>query len=177
MGTSPGTGITLSDVLARHARVRPGNVAFVDPYRRCTFAELDDRVTRLANALSARGIGMGDRVAVVGLNSLDLVEVWFAALRLGAIAVPVNFRLVSDEIAYVLADSGSSVVVADLACAPAVVQARTKAPSVQAVLTIGGDLMESGPPLPVARSTSPSRTRRPRSSCTRPGPRASRRAR
>ncbi|MFZ1176402.1 MAG: long-chain-fatty-acid--CoA ligase, partial [Mycobacterium sp.] len=134
--------MTLGDVLARHARVRPDNVAFVDPHRRCTFAELDERVRRLANALSASGVRSGDRVAVVGLNSLELVEVWFAALRLGAIAVPVNFRLVPDEIAYVLADSGSRAVVTDLACRSGVAQARTTAPSVHAVLTIGGDLDE-----------------------------------
>ena len=135
-----GGGITLSDVLARHARVRPGSLAFVDPRRRCTFAELDERVDRLANVLSAKGVRHGDRVAVVGLNRLELIEAWFAALRLGAIAVPVNFRLAADEIAYVLADSGSVAVVVDPACAPAVARARTNAPSVRAVLTIGGDL-------------------------------------
>ena len=138
--TSASTGITLSDVLSRHARVRPYKVAFVDPQRRCTFSELDERVTRLANALSARGVRRGDRVAVLGLNSLELVESWLAALRLGAVAVPVNFRLVPDEIAYVLADSGAVAVVVDLALAPAVEQARTRAPSVHTVLTIGADL-------------------------------------
>lgn len=97
--TMPGSiGITLSDVLTRHAQVRPDTVAFVDPRRRCTFRELDERATRLANALAARGIRRGDRVAVLGLNSLELVESWFAVLRLGAVAVPVNFRLVTDEI-------------------------------------------------------------------------------
>lgn len=134
------TGITLSDVLARHARVRPDNLALVDSRRRCTFAQLDDRTTRLANVLSANGVAPGDRVAVVGLNCLELVEVWLATLRLGAVAVPVNFRLVADEIAYVLADSGSVVVVVDSACAPAVAQAHTNAPSVQTVLTIGDHL-------------------------------------
>jgi fatty-acyl-CoA synthase len=133
------TGITLSDVLGRHARVRPDKVAFVDPRRRCTFSEMDGRVTRLANALSARGVCRGDRVAVLGHNSLELVESWLAALRLGAVAVPVNFRLVPDEIAYVLADSGSVAVVVDLALAPALAHARANAPSVHTVLTIGAD--------------------------------------
>jgi fatty-acyl-CoA synthase len=135
-----GAGITLSDVLARHARVRSGSLAFVDPGRRCTFSELNERVIRLANVLSASGVRQGDRVAVLGLNCLELIEAWFAALRLGAVAVPVNFRLAADEIAYVLADSGAVAVVVDLACAPAVARARTKAPSVRAVLTIGDGL-------------------------------------
>jgi len=98
--TPASTGITLSDVLARHALVRPDTVAFVDPRRRCSFRQLDDRATRLANALQARGIRRGDRVAVLGLNSLELVESWLAALRLGAIAVPVNFRMREEELAY-----------------------------------------------------------------------------
>ena len=137
---SPCAGITLSDVLRRHARVRPAKIAFVDPRRRCTFSEMDERVTRLANALSSRGIGRGDRVAVLGYNSIELVETWLAALRLGAIAVPMNFRMVVDEIAYVLADSGAAVAVVDIALAPAVEQARAKAPSVDTVITIGGDM-------------------------------------
>ncbi|BBZ15668.1 hypothetical protein MGAD_00030 [Mycolicibacterium gadium] len=83
-------------------------------------------MTRLANALSARGIGHGDRVAVLGYNSIELVESWLAALRLGAIAVPVNFRMVADEIAYVLADSGAAAVLADIALAPTVEEACAK---------------------------------------------------
>ena len=133
------TGISLSDVLGRHARVRPDRIAFVDPQRRCTFLQMDERVTRLANELSDRGVQRGDRVAVLGYNSIELVESWFAALRIGAVAVPINFRMVADEIAYVLADCAAVTVVVDLALAPAVEQARAKAPSVDSVITIGGD--------------------------------------
>jgi fatty-acyl-CoA synthase len=143
MRTPALTGITLSDILARHAQVRPNSVAFVDPHRRCTFAEMNEKVTQMANALSATGVGRGDRVAVAGLNSVALIEVWLATLRVGAIAVPVNFRLVADEIAYVLADSGSVAVVVDLACAAAVTQACATAPSVRGVFTIEGDLDET----------------------------------
>ena len=140
MTASASTGITLSEVLARHARVRPDAVAFVDPHRRATFGEIDARVTRLANALAQRGIGPGDRVAVLGLNSLELVETWFAALRLGAIVVPLNFRLVAEEIAYLLTDSGATAVVVDVALAPLLEKAR---PAVHTVLTIGGDLQDA----------------------------------
>ena len=134
------TGITLSDVLTRHALIRPEVCALVDPRRRCTYGELDQRVSRLAGALAARGVQAGDRVAVLGLNSIELVESWLAALRLGAIAVPVNFRLADDEIAYVLADSGAAAVIVDVSLEPAVAQARSKTPSLQTVVTIGGDL-------------------------------------
>jgi fatty-acyl-CoA synthase len=138
--TSASTGITLSDVLARHARVRPDRVGFVDPHRRSTFGELDARVTRLANALTQRGVGRGERVAVLGLNSLEIVETWLAAQRLGAIVVPINFRLAADEIAYLLADSGATVAVVDAALAYILEQARATANSVHTVLTIAADL-------------------------------------
>lgn len=140
---SPSTGITLSDVLTRHARVRPSHVAFVDSRRRCTFGELDGRVTRWADALSARGIGPGDRVAVLGLNSLEIVETWFAALRVGAIVVPVNFRLVADEVGYVLSDSGAAALMVDRALSGVAERARAAAPSVRTVLTIGPDCEEA----------------------------------
>jgi len=137
--TVTGHGMTMSDMVARHARLRPDDTALVDPRSRRSYGELDDRVTRLGNALAQRGVSPGDRVAVLGVNSIELVEAWLAVLRIGAIAVPVNFRLVADEIAYVLADSGAVAVVCDLAFAPAVEQARQKAPAVHTVVTIGGD--------------------------------------
>lgn len=134
------TGITLSDVLTRHALVRPGACAFVDPKRRVSFGELDHRVTRLASALAARGVRSGDRVAVIGYNSIELVEAWLATLRLGAIVVPVNFRLAADEIAYLLADSGAVAVIVDAALEPTVARVRSNVPDLHTVLTIGPDL-------------------------------------
>ena len=58
-----------------------------------TFAELDSRVNRLANALAERGVGHGDKVAVLMYNRLEVVESFFACQKLGACPVPVNFRL------------------------------------------------------------------------------------
>jgi fatty-acyl-CoA synthase len=138
-GTITGHGMTMSDLLARHARLRPDEVAMVDSTTRRTYRELDDRVTRLGNALAARGVGAGDRVSVLGRNRIEVVESWLAVLRIGAIAVPVNFRLVADEIAYVLLDSGSCVVVADPDLAPAVEQARTTAPGARSIIRFGAE--------------------------------------
>ncbi|NMH96253.1 long-chain-fatty-acid--CoA ligase [Pseudonocardia acidicola] len=137
--TITGRGMTMSDMLARHARVTPDAVALRDARAGRSYRELDERVTRLANALAARGVEVGDRVAVLGRNSIEVLEAYFATLRLGAICVPVNFRLVADEIAYVLADSGATAVVVDAALAGHVEQAREQAPSVTAVITIAGD--------------------------------------
>lgn len=134
------TGITLSDVLARHALVRPDLCAFVDTRRRVTFAELDRRVTLLANALAARSVRPGDRVAVLGRNSIELIEAYVAAQRLGAIAVPVNFRLTAEEVIYVLTDGDVSALVVDAELEAVAAQARSHVPSLHTVMTIGSDL-------------------------------------
>jgi fatty-acyl-CoA synthase len=121
-----GRGMTMSDVVARFARTVPDAVAFRDGDRTSTWLGFHDRVTRIANALTARGVAPGDRVAVLGPNSVPLVEATAAVLRVGGICVPLNFRLVADEVAYQLVDSGAVAVVVDAALAPVVADARTR---------------------------------------------------
>ena len=93
-------GMTASDQLARHARVTPEVAALRYHGDGLSYRELDERVNRLANVLVGRGVAVGDRVAVLGLNSRELIESYLATLRVGAICVPVNFRLVAAEVAY-----------------------------------------------------------------------------
>jgi fatty-acyl-CoA synthase/long-chain acyl-CoA synthetase len=119
-----GRGMTMSDMVARFSRTIPGGVAFRDGDTTSTWSGFDARVTRIANALTGRGVRGGDRVAVLGLNSIALIEAVVAVLRVGAICVPLNFRLVADEIAYQLVDSGAVAVVVDAALAPVVAGAR-----------------------------------------------------
>lgn len=90
-----------------------------------TFARLEDRTNALADALHGAGVQRGDRVAMLTLNSVAMMEIYVAVAKLGAIAVPVNFRLQPGEVRYILADSGATVLfestvftpVADAACA------------------------------------------------------------
>ncbi len=122
--------MSLGEQLARAARKAPSQVAFRYEGDEVTFAEEDERVTRLARALSERGVGYGDRVAVVMLNRIEVIESYLAACRLGAIAVPVNFRLVAEEMAYVLEDSGARIMLcdADMARVAAAARARVAEP-------------------------------------------------
>ena len=89
------------------AREHPDRPAFYcgDVVR--TYAEFDERTTRLANALSARGIGEGDRVAIMLPNSIEFFEAWGAANKVGAAIVLVNWHLKTDELEYILSDSGA----------------------------------------------------------------------
>jgi fatty-acyl-CoA synthase len=134
-----GRGMTMSDQLARHARTTPDVPALRFDGAGRTYAELDERVTRLARALQQRGVGTGDRLAVLALNGMEAWEAYLAGVRLGAIVVPVNFRLVADEVAYVLADSGAVALVVDAALAEVAAKAREQAPSVTTTLVIGPD--------------------------------------
>jgi fatty-acyl-CoA synthase len=139
----PGRGMTISDQLARHARRTPDAPALRFEGTGRTYAEWDERVTRLARALRQRGVGPGDRIAVLAPNGLEVMEAFVAGARLGAIGVPVNFRLVADEIAYVLADSGATALVVDAALAGVAAKARAGAPDLGVVLVAGGG--DAGP--------------------------------
>jgi fatty-acyl-CoA synthase len=75
---------------------------------RATYRDLNRRANRLANALLAEGVAKGDRVAVLGRNSLEYVVVYFALAKLGAVMVPVNFWYRAVELKYTIDQSGCS---------------------------------------------------------------------
>jgi fatty-acyl-CoA synthase len=99
---------TLGDVLWRSAARTPGKIALIYHGMRQTYAELDEMVNRTANALAARGVRKGDRIALLSHNNQSYVVGCFALARLGAITVPVNFMLGPDEVAYILDHAGVS---------------------------------------------------------------------
>jgi long-chain acyl-CoA synthetase len=100
----------ISQILERAVRFFPNHTACVAGETRLTYRDLQARVSRLANVLRQQGIGKGDRVAVLSANSLPYLEMYYAAAALGALIVPLNFRLAPAELAYILQDSGSTVV-------------------------------------------------------------------
>lgn len=95
----------------RRARISPDATALLQTDRSLTYAELADRSARLATALRERGVGPGDRVAFLGLNDVRAFETFFATGMLGAVFAPLNFRLAPAEVAYMLGDCGSRLLV------------------------------------------------------------------
>jgi fatty-acyl-CoA synthase len=77
-----------------------------------TYGELLDRADRLAAGLRAGGLNHGDRISFIGVNHPAALETWIAAARLGAIYVPLNFRLAGPELAFIVNDAGSHTIVA-----------------------------------------------------------------
>ncbi len=110
--------------IARHAHAKPDAVYLRFEDRSVTWSQLHQRVSAIAVAMSQRGVGAGHRVAIMMTNRPEFLETMFAANALGAIAVPINFRLAPDEIAFILTDSGASLLVVDEATGPAAASAR-----------------------------------------------------
>ena len=123
--------------LERHAMMQPDATALRFLGRTLTWADLRRRVTALAGALSRRGVGPGDRVMVLMLNRPEFVESVLAANTLGAIAVPLNFRLTPSEIAFLVEDSGARVVVTEAVLAPVATGVRSIAPLLDTVVVAG----------------------------------------
>ncbi len=93
--------LTVAEIVAAHARLQPDKVAVRDSRRSLTFAQWDERATRLANAFLSLGLVRGDRVALLAYNCAEWMELYVALARSGMVAVPINFRLVSSEIEYI----------------------------------------------------------------------------
>src|SRR4051794_5905912 len=108
-------GVRVADVIRRFARERPDRPALRHGDRVLTYAELHERSSRLAQALLADGLGAGARVAYLGRSAPEVVELLFAVAKIGAVIVPLNWRLSVPELAGVLADAGAPLLVADAA--------------------------------------------------------------
>ena len=113
----------LGDLLRRSAARVPEKTALRYRDRTYSYAQLDAAADRTANALTARGVARGDRVALLSHNDDGYVVVTFALARLGAIAVPVNFMLQPGEVAYILEHAGATGVVVEAALLPVAQQA------------------------------------------------------
>ena len=108
------SGIPVEDWIAHHARFAPRSEAAHDlaSRRRFTYAAFDDRITRAALWLhQAFGVAQGDRVAVLSMNDTDVFELQFACRRLGAIFLPLNWRLAVPELEFICKDANPVVLI------------------------------------------------------------------
>ncbi|MFF4783113.1 acyl-CoA synthetase [Streptomyces griseorubiginosus] len=110
---TPGQGSTVDGVLRRSARRTPARVAVEYGERSWTYEELDDAVSRAASVLLGEGLSRGDRVGAYGHNSDAYLIAFLACARAGLVHVPVNQNLTGDDLAYLLDQSGSALVLAD----------------------------------------------------------------
>ncbi len=112
--------LLVTDFLRRPARLYPEKTAVVDGARRFTYREFEERANRLAKALLSLGIRKGDRVAMLSPNSHFYLESFFGTSLIGAILVPLNFRLIPEDHEFILNHAGVRAVLADRDLAPVV---------------------------------------------------------
>ncbi len=129
-----------AEFLTISSAVVPEREALVagDGSQRLTYAAMAERVNRLANALAARGVGPGDRVAAVSTNSPRLVETYYACAKLGACFAPLNYRAKSEELAYMLGASEAAVAFVEDRYAALVASVRVAAPGLREVISYEG---------------------------------------
>lgn len=105
---------TSYDWIGHHARLRPDKVAMRDAVtgHEETYAEMDERVDQLCAVVHGKfGVGTGDRLALHAQNDLRIFEVQFACWRLGAVFVPLNWRMAPPELAFLVSDCTPTVLV------------------------------------------------------------------
>jgi len=93
--------------LTKRAILTPDKEAVVDGEKRLTYRQLNKRVNRLSRALQGLGLKSGDRLSILSVNCVEYVETIMAAAKLGAMMVPLNWRLTPTELAFIVKDSGS----------------------------------------------------------------------
>jgi long-chain acyl-CoA synthetase len=102
---------SIAEIVRAHAVKRPDAVALVVGERTISFAELDARSSQAAQAFLAAGVGSGDRVAFIEKNSAEFFEVVCGLAKLGAVGVPVNWRLAAPEMLHIVEDAQAKVIV------------------------------------------------------------------
>jgi acyl-CoA synthetase (AMP-forming)/AMP-acid ligase II len=103
--------LNLGQNLKVNAKKFPNTVALKDRERSYTYPQANQRVNKLAHSLLSLGLSKGDKVAVLLENSIEIVEVFLATAKTGIIIVPINFRLVGSEVAYIVENSDANALI------------------------------------------------------------------
>ena len=106
------------DLLRRCGAALADHLAFIDGDRRRTWGDMDRRADRLAAALQGLGIGKSDVCAVLAHDRVEVVEHWYACLKLGALRVGINWRYAQREMLHLLHDSSARALLVEASCVP-----------------------------------------------------------
>ncbi len=103
--------INIGKFLTNRAKISPEKEGLVCEDVRRTYYELNQQANRFANTMLSLGVGRGDRVGILALNEPEYFDIFFGLAKIGAILVPINYRLAGPEIQYILSDCGPKVFV------------------------------------------------------------------
>ena len=145
MGTRP---FTFADTFEVVADTVPDTTAIVTEDRRLTYAEVDERATRLAHVLAERGVGAGDHIGLYLYNGTEYVEAMLAAWKIRAVPVNVNYRYVEEELVYLFDDADLVAVIHHQEFTPTLAAVVHEVPGVHTFLCVadesGADLAGAG---------------------------------
>src|SRR4029079_2141704 len=132
------TALSPLDLARRTRTLYPDREALVDGTLRLTYSQLFERCDRWSSALRQLGVNQGDRVAYIAPNTHAQLESFYAVPQIGAVLVPINYRLTSDDFAYIIAHSGATVVCAHSDYLEAVDRIRPQVPEVRHFVALEG---------------------------------------
>ncbi len=132
------TPLTPLEFLRRARRLYPDHEAVVDEGQRLTYSEFGRRCDRWSAALQQMGVSTGDRVAYIAPNTHALLESFYAVPQIGAVLVPINYRLIADDFAYIIGHSGATVVCVHSDYLEVVERMRHELPEVKHVVALEG---------------------------------------
>ena len=130
--------LLVDDFLRRAVQLYPAKTAVVDGDKRFNYAELQARVNQLSHALTRLGVQPGDRVCILSPNSHYFLESFYATSQIGAVLVPLNYRLVAADHEYILNHAGVSVVLVDYEYTDVVDGIRPNLATVRDFIVAGG---------------------------------------
>src|SRR3989442_6938865 len=132
------TPLTPLEFMRRTRRLHPQREAIVDGDHRLTYEQFFDRCDRWSTALQGMGVHEGDRVAYIAPNVHEQLESFYAVPQIGAVLVPINYRLAADDFAYIIDHSGTTVVCACEEFLESVDSIRDRVPGVRHFVALTG---------------------------------------
>src|SRR5215472_11372329 len=133
------TPLTPLEFARRARKLYPERVAVIDGDSRWTYAQFLDRCDRWSSVLQKLGIGPGDRVAYLSPNTHAQLESFYAVPQIGAVLVPLNYRLTADDFVYLINHSGSRMVCADRDYLAAIESIRSRLSCVEHFVALTGE--------------------------------------
>lgn len=136
----------VSDFLRRAVQLYPDREAIIDGDVRLTYGRFQERVNRLANALAALGVGKGDRVVLLAPNDYRFLECFYGVTAIGAVLVPLNYRLVPSDFTYIINHAEAVAFITDSELFPIAEQIRGELAGVKHFIawSYAGDVMRPG---------------------------------
>ncbi|PQD97099.1 acyl-CoA synthetase [Pradoshia eiseniae] len=131
--------LLIGEHLRRSAHKAPDKEAYIFGEKRLTYRQTEERAIHLAGWLQGRGVDYDDKVGFLLFNGIPFIEIFYGVSLTGALGVPINFRLNSDELQYIIANSDCKILFIDRKLLPSFELIKDRCPLVQEIVVIGGE--------------------------------------